>query len=935
MSRIMTSRGSLRALALASAALVGPMLFSSAALAQTSSDGSAADEAGVIDIVVTAQRREESLQDVPLSIVAIGSEAIKNNNITEASRLEQLAPGLRLGRSGADPRPAIRGIYTESIQGNADPRIAFYIDEIYQSRTSMTSVPFVDLERVEVQKGPQGTLFGRNSYGGNIAISTAKPSDRFEGGVSLLYGSYNRILGDAFINLPISESLAVRFAGVYEKRDGFIKSVTAPGFADMDDKNQFYLRGSLRWAPVGSNIEVILRASHWSDDSKGGGTFNAKAIGQFIDPALVTAPGGTLNVGGATFTFPNGFNGRTFQGQFYPFATFRDGLVDTTINGVPLDLGYPVLGPYKVLHDAPSTQRIKSTQISMVINYDISDNVRLRSITGYNHFDAVRGTDNDGTPANYGYGYFLTKDKAFSQELQIQSRGNSPFQYTLGAYYLNDEVPDGFLSLRTRNYSTAAALANTPGTGNYPLYFGSNFTVLPSSGGATNNLVDLGGGRFGPSPSAFITPNASDAFNPLSWAKNISYALYGQVSYTLDEKLTLTGGLRYTIDKKDLRSALSTPGLALGGGYLVYQPSLDFNRTCDGVTAADPSSTATPAAVANALTTRCGQNTFKYFTYRLAVDYKLNDDVMLYASYSTGKHSGGFSYSPISNTAGQPLPPYGTEGIEAFEAGLKGTFFDRKLQFNLAAFYNKYSDLQVQTSFPNPLVPNSVITLLSNGAASKAPGIDFSIIAFPVPKLRMNFALNYLHARDDPFGVSVGQSGICGIVAPGGTCTTRPEVGLGYLGGILPNPVSNPSLFAPIRDASGNQIVVGGVPQFTALGYNTPTKVQNTPDISAQFGLAYEFDLGDSGTLTPEVQTLYSGSYLLSRAFPQYPQQAYFKTELRLTYKTADQNLSLQAFVENLENNATLGRVTVASGGGFSGSYAAPRTWGVKVGYKF
>ena len=911
--------------AMLAAVSVSALSVASPAFAQTTPASAVEEEGGVREIVVTAQRREESLQDVPLSIVAIGREELDSADVTEASRLEQLAPGLRLGRSGADPRPAIRGIYTESIQGNADPRIAFYIDEIYQSRTSMTSVPFVDLERVEVQKGPQGTLFGRNSYGGNIAISTARPSDRFEGGFNVIYGSYNRVMVDGHINLPISESLAVRFAGNYERRDGFIKSVTAPGFADMDDKNQFYLRGSLRWAPVGGNVEVILRASHWSDDSKGSGTFNSKAIGQFIDPALVTAPGGTLTVGGATFTFPNGFNGRTFQGQFYPFATFRDGLVDTTINGVPLDLGYPVLGPYKVLHDAPSKQRIRSTQVSLVINYDVSDNVRLRSITGYNDFDAVRSTDNDGTPANYGIGYFLTKDKAFSQELQIQSTGDSPFQYTLGGYYLNDEVPDAFLGVRTRSYSTAAALANTPGTGNYPLYFGSNFTVYPSSGGGVINLPS----------TAYINPNASDSFNPKSWARNVSYALYGQLSYTIAERLTLTGGLRYTIDKKDLRSALSTPGLALGGGYLVYQPTTDFNHTCDGVTAADPSSTATPSSVAMALTTRCGQNTFKYFTYRLAVDYKLNDDVMLYASYSTGKHSGGFSYSPISNTAGQPLPPYGTESVEAFEAGLKGTFFDHRLQFNLAAFYNKYSDLQVQTSFPNPLVPNSVITLLSNGATSKSPGIDLSIVAYPLPKLRMNLAINYLHARDDPFGVSVGQSGICGIVAPGGTCTTRPEVGLGYLGGILPNPVSNPSLFAPIRDANGVQIVVGGVPQFTALGYNTPTRVQNTPDISAQFGLSYEIDLGGSGTLTPEVQTLYSGSYLLSRAFPQYPQQAYFKTELRLTYRTEDDNLSLQAFVENLENNATIGRVTVASGGGFSGSYAPPRTWGVKLGYKF
>jgi iron complex outermembrane recepter protein len=895
------------------------LVASGSALAQSPSTDSGANQ--IPEVVVTAQRREESLQDVPLSIVAIESEALKNNDVTEASRLEQLVPGLRLGRSGADPRPAIRGIYTESIQGNADPRVGFYIDEIYQSRTSQTSVPFVDLERVEVQKGPQGTLYGRNSFGGNIAISTAKPSDKFEGGVSLALGSYDRVTVDGYVNLPINESIAARFAVFAEKRDGFIKSATARGFADQDDKDQQYFRGSLRIAPAGSGLEMILRASHWNDDSKGNGTFNAKAIGQFIDPALVRAPGGTLNVGGATFTFPNGYNGRSFQGSFQPYGTFRDGIVD--INGA--DIGYPVLGPYIVLNDAPSKQRIKSTQVSAVINYDIGETVRLRSITGYNDFNAVRSTDNDGTPANYGIGYFLTKNKALSQELQLQSTGEGPFNYTVGGYYLNDEIPDGFLSERIRGYSTAGALANAPGTGGYPLYFGSNFTTLPSSGGAVAN----------PPSTAFIGPNASDAFNPLSWAKNVSYAAYAQTSYTFTNRLTITGGARYTIDKKDLRSALSTPGLALGGGYLVYKPSTDFNRTCDGVTAADPSSTATAAAVASALTTRCGQKTFKYATYRVAGDYKVNDDVLVYASFSTGKHSGGFSYSPISNTAGQPLPPYDTESVEAFEAGLKGTFLDRRLQFNLAAFYNLYSDLQVQTSFPNPLVNNSVITLLSNGAKSKSPGFDLSIIAFPIPKLRLNAAFNYLHARDDPFPVSVTNNGVCGVVAPGGTCTTQPAVQLGYLGGILPNPVSNPELFVPLLGTNGQQIVVGGVPQFTALGYNTPTRVQNTPDTTAQFGLAYEFDLGERGKLIPEVQALYSGSYLLSRAFPNYLQDSYTKTELRVTYRSANERLSVQAYVENLEDEATIGRVTVASGGGFSGSYAAPRTYGVKLGYKF
>ena len=147
--------------------------------------------------------------------------------------------------------------------------------------------------------------------------------------------------------------------------------------------------------------------------------------------------------------------------------------------------------------------------------------------------------------------------------------------------------------------------------------------------------------------------------------------------------------------------------------------------------------------------------------------------------------------------------------------------------------------------------------------------------------------------------------------------------------------MSNPELFVPIRDAAGNQVLVGGVPQFLSLGYGGKSRVQNTPDISLRAGLAYEIDLGDRGTLTPEVQTYFNGGYILSRALINYRQRAYTKTELRLTYETSKRNVSVQAFVENLENEAVIGRATVSNGGAFSGTFAAPRTWGVRLGYKF
>ena len=892
--------------AMLTAVAISALTIASPSFAQTTTEAEAEDQDGVTDIVVTAQRREESLQKVPLSIVAIGRESLDNQNVTQASRLEQIAPGLSIGRSGADPRPAIRGVVTETIQGNTDPRIGFYIDEIYQSRTTQLSTPFIDLERVEVQKGPQGTLYGRNSFGGNIARATAKPNDeRVEGGVDLLVGNYDRVLASAHINLPITEGLAVRFAASAERRDGFIKSLANPGFADQDDANYQYVRGALRWTPASMDgrLDIILRASYWNDDSKGANTFNAKAIGQFIDPKLITAPGGTLTVGNGTFTFPQGFNGRSFSGQFVPYSAFRDGVID--INGT--DIGILIPGKYLSNNDEPSFQRIKSTQLSSTINFDVTDSIRLRSITGLIDFDAVRGGDNDGTRASFGVGYFITKSKSFSQELQIQSTNDSPFQYTLGGYYFNDKVPDAFLGARTRNFSTASALAaGLPG-----LVFGSDYTTLPSIGSAIN-------------------PNASDNFNPLSFQKTKSSALYGQASYNFG-KLTVTGGLRYTIDKKDLRSARQN-AFAAAGTFLQFLPTTDFNLTCGGFTAAGPGSTAAPTTVANALITRCGERTFKFLTYRAAADYQMSDDVLLYASYSTGKHAGGFSAAPLPGQT--ELPSYETEGVEAYEVGMKGKFFDSKLLVNIAAFYNFYDSLQIQTSFANPLVANSVVSVLANGATNKSPGVDFELLAKPVRGLRINFAANYLHSRDDEFPISAFSNGICGIVAPGGTCTTNPAVGIGFNSAFLPNPVSNPELFVPIRDAAGNQIISGGVPQFLALGYGGKARVQNTPDISLRAGIAYDIELGGGDTLTPEVQTYFNGGYILSRALINFQQKSYTKTELRLTYQSVN-GLSLQAFVENLENEAVIGRATVSNGGAFSGTFAAPRTYGMRLGYRF
>ena len=212
LARISKLNGGLTALAIA--------LSPSLAFAQASGPGAEADDAGIDEIIVTAQRREENVQDVTISVSAFNADQMAQKGLTDVSRLEGLVPGFTFGRSRVDARPAIRGVRTESVDVNADTTIGFFIDGIYQSRSSQATLGFVDLERVEVQRGPQGTLYGRNTFGGNISIVTAQPSGKeFLGGGDITVGSNGQIRITGYVNALLGETVAARLAGGYEKSD--------------------------------------------------------------------------------------------------------------------------------------------------------------------------------------------------------------------------------------------------------------------------------------------------------------------------------------------------------------------------------------------------------------------------------------------------------------------------------------------------------------------------------------------------------------------------------------------------------------------------------------------------------------------------------------------------------------------------------------------
>ena len=977
----LTCRGAmLTAVALSALMMAGP------SYAQTSTNAGAADpeaEAdnleGVQEIIVTAQRREESLQKVPLSVTAITGAELRNSDTRDITRLEQSVPGLRIARSGPSARPAIRGIYTEAIGANSDPRIGFYVDEVYQSRPQQTIAAFVDLERVEVQKGPQGTLFGRNSFGGNIALTSAKPTDIFEGGVGLIYGNYDRVKAEGFVNVPVTDGIALRVAGAIDRHDPYLKSVVNSR-ASAGDLNYQFVRATLRIAPpsLDDRLEILLRGSYFNQDDRGQGSSNSQNLGAIVDNSLIRAPGQTLTFNGVTYPFPFGYNGGNYAtGVLVPFSpVFRDNIPD--INGV--DIGMPIAGPYTLLFDYAAKNRAKAKNFSSTINFDITDNVRVRSITGYNDFFFSNRADGDGGPIPFSEFYAVNVAKTFTQELQLQSTNDSPFQYTVGAYYMNDKINEASAVVYPRNdYNTTTAAAN-------------GFPVLYANGGTCAYTAR----PTGPLPFG-VNCNLSNFSQPDSasptFARTKSYAGYGQLSYTIDEKLTFTAGARYTVDDKDYRSVAQGAGTAFVGTYVSaqnqaflnanpaatqaqlpfaagasnaslvrpgganagftngvgYRASFPYNSDraefanfdCGGLTPGQFALNGTQAAVGtvpNYFVTRCGKRKFKYWTYRVAADYQISPTNMVYASFSTGVHSGGFGAAFVPTTIPQgTFSSFDAEKVRAIEIGTKNSFFDRKLQVNAAIFYNKYTNNQVQGLAPVVTGPNVIQTIstITNLGSTKAPGAELSVIARPTDRLTVRAAVNYIRARNSVVPVPLGfNSGLCFASAnasgnvPGSPCainTLANNRGFGF--GFFPNAFTNPELFVPVLNAAG------AIVDYQSIYDGKKTRVQNSPDWSANFGLSYELPLSATSTLTPEVDVLWSDKFLLSPATPNVLQRSYAKVDARLTWRS-DDGLSLQAFVNNLTNKATLGRITTATLSA-QGTYADPRTYGVRLGYKF
>lgn len=634
------------------AALSSGMLLAQPASAQ---DTVATTGKGLDDIVVTARRTSESLQKTPISITALNAEALEKINVNQVDKVAQVAPNVVISQqSGALSAASIniRGIGQTDPSFALDTAVGIYMDGVYVARTAGSIFDLVDLERIEVLRGPQGTLFGRNTTGGAIQLITKKPADAFGVTVKAGYGSRDahyirgRVDTGKIGGSPISAS----FVYLHRARDGYFNNYLTP-----DSKDPGSLKANAFMGAIHGDFGLLQVGYSYDYDHRIGAPAFFQLVG--MTPAALAYYSGSTSLGGAPLQL------------FAPDKRARSGLQAPSANG-------------------KFTGKTVGQGHNLTISYDISPAITLKTITGYRKLLMANALGLTGNGDLKGYAPDLSvqsvvpyngvnapqRQRQFSQELQLLGSAGD-FKYVLGAYYFDEKASED-------NRQELTFIFPNPAPGPIP-YVGLN-----------------------------LAPEAK--FH----ARSKSYAVFGQLSWrpqALGEKLELTGGVRYTRDKKRMTLENTSFGVP------------DASNGTDKVS-------------------------FQNVSFLASVSYQITPDVLGYAKFSTGYKSGGFNPRAPGLSDGQGnfvgLNSFKPEKLTSYEVGLKTDFFDRRLRINFAAFYSTYKDLQVPQFASGS---GGASTLLVNAGKAEFKGVELEVTALPVDGLTLTGSLGYTDPKYKQF----------------------------------------------------------------------------------------------------------------------------------------------------------------------------------------
>lgn len=642
------------------------------------------------DIVVTAQRREQRLNDVGIAVSVLGEKALQNYNITSATDIVRAIPNLKFNAYGSSQVVFnIRGVSQNDFGDQQEPPVAVYQDDSYSSSITSASFPTFDLSRVEALRGPQGTLFGRNATGGAVQFLSNQPSDHLEGYVSGTYGSFNQSIIEGAVSGPITNSMTARIAGQYDRDDGYIRNIT-PGQPDRGANNHWALRGILKFDPGGDfKAKLTLRYAEADHERQAGNyTFgpacpNAQFQGEYLAVGQSCAYWGT--VGSSANGYSNPSITPSQGGNPWRTAGTGDAFVDRKQFGASLRLDGKLGG------------------------FDIT------SITDYQHLDKLYREIGDGDPEQPYTGL-----GSASNPTPYPCLANAPdvLCYASGTYFFQKAVT---------NQYTQEIRASTS--------FGRQYLVF----GAFGMMLD---GKFN---AKYATPFNGYDPDVAFTQKTRSWAIFAQDEWKINDKLKLIGGLRYWHDHKigDYAGVQTLPqwavSLRFGPNGVSYSDTSQTGPYNPGPAPFNnPASWSFGSGVASGVTITPEAATPDYsgLTARLELDYKPSPDTLIYASYNRGSKSGGFTFS-----TGTPYPSqlvdtlnnltYRPETLNDYELGLKAKI-GSNTQLNLSAFYYDYKNYQAFVQvFSVQVVRNLPATV---------KGIEAELTTKPLPGLTLQFS---------------------------------------------------------------------------------------------------------------------------------------------------------------------------------------------------
>ncbi|WP_129793682.1 TonB-dependent receptor [Sphingosinicella sp. CPCC 101087] len=802
------------------------LLSSAAAFAQTPETQSPPPEqappptatpGGEQEILVTAQRREQALEDVSLAVTAVDAQRLQDAQVNNLQDLQAIVPTVNFGSDFNQAKIFIRGVGANTSTTGNSTGVALHVDGAVVARAEAQLTSLFDLERVEVLRGPQGTLYGRNTTGGSINLITAKPTRDFSGYGRVTYGNYDAFVTEAALSGPITGGILFRVATKTEDRDGF--GVNPVNGVDVDDLDRQMARAHLQF-DMGPDLTLLLTGEYFRQNDNSGALHFLRA-----------------SFPGVPRLFPLGQGGYAER---------------------PRDLA---------TESHPGTDS-ESYAFTGTISFEANDRMTLTNITNYRSFETSLFQDLDLSAVHNSL-------QANGQATTVQERRIDSEQYS-NEFQINfsDRFVDAVMGLyyfhERQRPRDSVGLARRNG-------MASNIPILEAAGVDLAEAYGFCGYSPGTSPSGLvIAPKRVCIHSNLG---TDAYAAFGQA----------------IIDLGAFSEGLSNFSLKLGGRYSYEEVESSNPAIIIAANGRGPVLRFTTEGTFR-------KRSFSDFTPEAGLEWRPNDDILVYYTYSEGFKAGSGENAAGSTTIVDP------EQITNHEVGFRATFFDRRLNINLAAFSYELEGAQLNKTISGG--PAGFTTIFENAAQTSAEGFELEILTVPMPNLRLSGAVAYTDAQYDDF-LTLDPLNPANVATPG-----SPPY----------DPVTNPDPTAFGAPGGGEMQLAGN-------------QVRNTPRWA--WNIHGEFDIPLAGGSGGEV-TLQGDVYGRSRVyFSEYQREiessdGYVMADASIRYTDASERFMIQAWIRNaFDVLRPASTFALATGRLIGVAYLPPRTYGITAGVRF